>query len=278
MDKLLKCKGGTVDFTHGCVVMGILNVTPDSFSDGGKFSDTDTAVAHAIKMLDAGASIIDIGPESTRPGAEPVATEQQIARSVGVIEKLCSQRQAVVSIDTCNHEVAEAAIKAGASIINDVTALSDPDMAELAAVAGVPVVLMHMQGTPGTMQQKPQYDDVVAEVLNYLLDKAKYAEEMGVDRDKIIIDPGIGFGKTLEHNLELMRNLDKFVETGYRVLLGTSRKQFIGELTGREIALERAFGTAATVALAVEAGVSIVRVHDVDEMGDVVKVANAITG
>jgi dihydropteroate synthase len=268
--------GGTLDFSAGCIVMGILNVTPDSFSDGGEFFDTQKAVEHGLKMVADGAAIVDIGGESTRPGSEPVSTKQQIDRVVRVIQELNQKIDVPISIDTYNVEVAKAALDAGAAIINDITALSEDRLAELAAEREVPVVLMHMQGTPATMQAEPQYYDVVGEVLEFLLDRTKRAEQFGVSKERIFIDPGIGFGKTLEHNLLLLKNIDKFVETDYRVLVGPSRKSFIGVITDRKNPAERIFGTAATVALCVAAGVSIVRVHDVAEMMDVVKIANAV--
>jgi dihydropteroate synthase len=265
-----------LDFSAGCIVMGILNVTPDSFSDGGQFLDADKAVEQGIRMAGEGAAIIDVGAESTRPGAESVSTDEQIKRAVPVIENLARGINIPISIDTCSHEVAKAALEAGAAMINDITALSDERMGRLAAEQQVPVVLMHMQGTPRTMQVEPKYDDVVGEVLDFLLARAKRAEKFGVPEDRIFIDPGIGFGKTLEHNLELLRNIDKFVAAGYRVLVGTSRKSFIGKITGKEDPVDRIFGTAATVALCVAAGVSIVRVHDVAEMIDVLRVAKAL--
>jgi len=268
--------GGRLDFSSGCLVMGILNVTPDSFSDGGRYLGCDAAVAHGLAMAVAGAAIIDVGPESTRPGARPADTDEQIERTVGVIERLAGRTGAVISIDTRNPAVAAAALEAGAAMINDITALVDDRMAELAAEKRAAVVLMHMKGTPETMQQSPHYGDVVSEVLAYLVDRAERARESGIPSERIFIDPGIGFGKTAEHNMQLLRHLDRFVSSGYRVLLGTSRKRFIGEITGKAVAAERAFGTAATVALAAAAGVSIVRVHDVPEMVDVVRVANAL--
>ncbi len=273
---VIEWAGGRLDFSAGCLVMGILNVTPDSFSDGGLFADVEAAVAGGVAMARAGAAIIDTGPESTRPGSEAVATEEQIARAIPVIERLAAETGTAVSIDTKDRDVAAAALDAGASIINDITALADDGMAQLAADRQVPVILMHMQGTPAAMQKAPHYEDVVGEVLEFLLERAKRAESFGIRKEMIFIDPGIGFGKTTEHNLELLRNLDRFVSSGYRVLLGTSRKRFIGEITGRQEAAERIFGTAATVALAVAAGVSIVRVHDVPEMVDVVRVANIL--
>ena len=274
--ELLEWPIGRLDFTAGCIVMGVLNVTPDSFSDGGRFLDTNKAIEHGLKMAAEGAAIIDVGAESTRPGAEPVSVEEQIRRVVPVIESLCKRIDVPISIDTNSSEVAKAALEAGAAIINDITALSNEGMGELTAEEQVPVILMHMQGTPATMQIEPKYKDVVSEVRRFLQEKAKRAEEFGIPKERIFIDPGIGFGKTLEHNLLLLRNVDKFVSTGYRVLVGTSRKSFIGKITDKNEPVDRIFGTAASVALCVAAGVSIVRVHDVADMVDVVKVANAI--
>lgn len=274
---ILKWGTGKINFSEGCVVMGILNVTPDSFSDGGEFFETNAAIKRGMEMATEGAAIIDIGAESTRPGAESISVAEQINRVVPVIESLVKKINIPISIDTYNYEVAKVALDAGAVIINDITALKDERMAKLAAEEEVPVVLMHMQGTPATMQKKPKYKDVVKEVLGFLLERAKYAQKMGIAKERIFIDPGIGFGKTIEHNILLLRNIDKFVATGYRVLVGTSHKAFLGKLTGKEKPADRIFGTAATVALCAFAGVSIVRVHDVAQMVDVVKVANAIT-
>jgi dihydropteroate synthase len=256
--------------------MGVLNITGDSFSDGGDFLDTQKAIKQGIKMADEGAAIIDIGAESTRPGSKPVNTKEQIKRAIPVIEKLAAKIKIPISIDSKDYEVTKAALDAGAAIINDIAALSDAKMARLAAGKKVPVILMHIQGSPGTMQIEPKYKDVVGEVLDYLLGRAAAAQKAGVEKEKIFIDPGIGFGKTLEHNIKLLRNLDVFVNSGYRVLLGTSRKNFIGTLTGKKEPKERIFGTAATVAIAAAEGVSIVRVHDVAAMTDVVKVANKL--
>jgi len=247
-NNILKWPGGRLDFSTGCILMGILNVTPDSFSDGGRFFDTDKALEHGLKMAADGAAIIDVGPESTRPGAEPASVDEQIRRAVPVIEALSKKVTVTISIDTYRTEVAEAALEAGAAMINDITALSDERMRELAA----------------------------AEVLQFLLDRAKRAEQFGIPKERIFIDPGIGFGKTLEHNLLILKNVDRFVAAGYRVLIGTSRKSFIGRLTGKENPADRIFGTAATVALCAAAGVSILRVHDVAEMVDVVKVAGKL--
>ncbi len=274
--ELLEWPKGRLNLSAGCVVMGVLNVTPDSFSDGGRFLDTDKAIKHGLKMAAEGAAIIDIGAESTRPGAEPVSMDEQIKRVVPVIEAICKRIDVPISIDTNSSEVAKAALEAGAAIINDITALSDERMGELAAEEQVPVILMHMQGTPTTMQIEPKYKDVVSEVRRFLLKKAKQAEQFGIPKERIFIDPGIGFGKMLVHNLLLLRNIDKFVTTGYRVLVGTSRKSFIGTITDNNKPAERIFGTAASVALCVAGGISEVRVHAVAEMVDVVKVANAI--
>ncbi len=275
-DAVLQWPSGRVDFSSGCLVMGILNVTPDSFSDGGAFYEAGRAVEHGLRMAGEGASVIDIGGESTRPGSKPVPTGEQIQRVVPVIEILAAQVNIPISIDTHDAEVARAAFDAGASILNDITALSDERMAALAAERRVPVILMHMQGTPATMQVEPHYEDEVTEVRDFLLARAEKARRLGIPKERIFIDPGIGFGKTTEHNLLLLKNLDQLVATGYRVLVGTSRKRFLGTLTGRENPAERIFGTAATVALCAAAGVSIVRVHDVGAMVDVVKVVSAV--
>ncbi len=275
-ENIIEWPMGRLDFSAGCVVMGVLNVTPDSFSDGGQFFDAERAVERGLRMAADGAAIIDVGGESTRPGSAPVSADEQIERVVPVIKALCKKIDVPISIDTYKLEAAKAALEAGAGMINDITALSDERMAELAAKHDVPVVLMHIQGTPATMQTEPKYEDVVGEVLQFLLERAKRAEGFGIAKNMIFIDPGIGFGKTLEHNLLLLKDIDKFVASGYRVLIGTSRKSFIGKLTGREKPSDRIFGTAATVALCASAGISIVRVHDVAEMVDVVKVANKL--
>jgi len=275
-DRLLQWPKGKLDFSAGCRVMGVLNVTPDSFSDGGQFLDAERALAHGLQMVAEGAAVIDVGGESTRPGSDPVPTTEQIRRVIPVIEGLAKQVDVPISIDTRDVDVARAALVAGAAIINDITALSDERMAAVAGESEVPVVLMHMQGTPATMQSEPHYDDVVGEVLHFLLERARRAESFGVLSQRIFIDPGIGFGKTLSHNLALLKYIDRFVATGYRVLVGTSRKRFIGQLTGRKQPGDRVFGTAATVALCAAAGVSLVRVHDVAAMCDVVRVTAAV--
>lgn len=273
---VLEWPKGRLDFSSGCLVMGILNVTPDSFSDGGQFLDCDRAVEHGLEMAAQGAAIIDIGGESTRPGSRPVPLVEQIQRVIPVIQALAAKVNIPISIDTHDVEVALAAVDAGAAVLNDITALADERLAQFAAKQGIPVVLMHMQGTPATMQTEPHYEDVVADVRDFLVARAERAERFGIPREHLFIDPGIGFGKALQHNLLLLKNLDRFVDTGYRVLVGTSRKRFLGSLTGKENPADRVFGTAATVALSVAAGASIVRVHDVDAALDVVKVTDAI--
>ncbi len=272
---ILKWPRGCLDFSSGCLVMGILNVTPDSFSDGGKYLCHEAAIEHGLKMAREGAAIIDIGPESTRPGAAPVPAEEQIRRAIPVIKALREKLSIPLSIDTRIPEAAEKAIEAGASIINDITALADERMAKLAAQHQLPVILMHMQGTPATMQQSPSYRDVVGEVLEFLLKRAERAETLGIPRERIIIDPGIGFGKTFDHNLSLLNNIGRFTTSGYRVLVGASRKRFLSHITGRPTA-ELGAATATTTAWCAYAGVSIVRVHDVAEAVDVCKVVRSI--
>jgi dihydropteroate synthase len=272
---ILKWPHGSLDFSSGCLVMGILNVTPDSFSDGGKWLAPDAAISHGLEMVEQGAAIIDVGPESTRPGSLPVAPEEQMRRAIPVIESLASKVRVPVSIDTSDAEVAKAALDAGASMINDITALSDDRMAVLAAQRETPVVLMHMKGTPATMQQAPRYDDVVSEVLAFLMSRIERARSFGIPAERIFIDPGIGFGKTFEHNFEILRHLDRFVTTGYRVLVGPSRKRFLSHITGRASS-ELVAATAAAVSMCAAAGVSVVRVHDVREMVDVCKTIHAI--
>ena len=254
--------------------MGILNVTEDSFSDGGDFYNTDKAIEHGIKMAQQGARLLH-WRLSTRPGSLPVLPEEQIKRAVPVIKELAKKINIPISIDTYNYDVAKACLGAGAAIINDITAFSDIRIAKLAADLHLPVILMHMQGTPATMQIEPKYNNVVSEVLEYLLERAQIAKKAGIPKERIIIDPGIGFGKTLEHNLQLLRNIDKFINSGYRVLIGTSKK-FIGTITGKENPKDRIFGTAATVAYCELKGADILRVHDVNEMLDVIRVVGAI--
>ena len=273
----LPLANGTVlrlsDRTH---VMGIVNVTPDSFSDGGRFLDTEDALKQGISMAEEGADIIDIGGESTRPGAEPVDAAQEISRVVPVISALRERLGTPISIDTMKSDVAAAALDAGADIVNDVSAgRFDPQMLGLVGGRRVPLVLMHMLGEPRTMQAAPSYEDVTEEVAAFLQERAQAARAAGIAADRIVVDPGFGFGKTREHNLELLRNLRRFTELGYPVLAGTSRKSFIGATLDLPVG-ERLEGTAATVALAVAAGASIVRVHDVGPMRRVASMVEAV--
>jgi dihydropteroate synthase len=262
------------------LIMGVLNVTPDSFSDGGKFLDVNKAVEHGRTMAGAGADIIDIGGESTRPGATPVSAEEEWRRVSPVIECL---PDLVVSVDTTKSIVAEKALAAGARIVNDISALRfDPRMIDVVRDTGAGVVLMHMQGAPQTMQQGPRYDDVVAEVASFLAERIALAMSRGLKKSQIAVDPGIGFGKTVEHNLQLLARLGEFGSLGCPVVVGTSRKSFLGKVlaaTGAKRTGEadtRLWGTAATVAWAVAQGTRVVRVHDVAEMSDVVRMVEAI--
>jgi dihydropteroate synthase len=262
----------------GPVLVGILNVTPDSFSDGGDFFGPESAADHAAAMLDEGAAIIDVGGESTRPGSDPVPQEVEIRRVIPVIERILAVRpEAEISIDTYRSETAAAALEAGARVVNDVTALrADPRMASVVAEAGCPVILMHMKGEPKTMQEEPFYEDVVREVREFLAQRAEHAVTAGVRPENVIVDPGIGFGKTLEHNLALLRDLDVLVDLGFPVLVGASRKRFIGTITGVEQAGERVFGTVATTVLAYEKGARYFRVHDVRANRDALAVAESV--
>ncbi len=260
------------------VLVGVLNVTPDSFSDGGDFLDLARAATHAAAMVDEGARIIDVGGESTRPGSDRVTPEEESRRVVPVVERILAERpEAIVSIDTYRAGIAEAALRAGARVVNDVTALrGDPRMAGVVAEARCPVILMHMLGEPKTMQRDPRYDDVVREVRDFLAGRAEHAVASGVEEERIILDPGIGFGKTLEHNLALLNHLDSIVELGFPVLVGASRKSFIGRITGVEEARERLFGTVATTVLAYERGATLFRVHDVRANREALAVARAV--
>ncbi|MCL1601523.1 MAG: dihydropteroate synthase [Actinomycetia bacterium] len=273
-----KLRGRSVPL-EGPIVMGILNTTPDSFADGGRYSGVEEAVSAALDMVASGATIIDVGGESTRPGASLVSLDEELDRVVDVVDQLASQG-ILVSVDTSKPEVVTAVVEAGAVAINDVTGLETPRMRELCADAGVGVVVMHMEGTPRTMQRDPRYDDVVREVTEYLIDGANAAIEAGVSAESIAIDPGIGFGKTVEHNIELMSNLEAFVDTGFPVVLGTSRKGFLGNILesvrGTTLPSERDGATAATIALAVASGVRILRVHNVPLAVDVAYTANAM--
>ncbi|HEX2180322.1 MAG TPA: dihydropteroate synthase [Actinomycetota bacterium] len=258
------------------LVMGVLNVTPDSFSDGGHYVDPFAATDHALRMVQEGADIIDVGGESTRPGAQDVSTEEELARVVPVIEAIVARTDAAVSVDTTKAEVARAALDAGAVIVNDVSAMRrDPSMVDLVAETGAGVVLMHMLGNPRTMQSNPVYADVVTEVRDALIGWAADALAAGVPDAAIVLDPGIGFGKTREHNLLLLKGIPELCRPGFPVLIGTSRKSFIGTTLDVPVE-ERLEGTAATVAWSVANGASIVRVHDVKEMVRVVRMTEAI--
>ncbi len=259
-------------------VMGIVNVTPDSFSDGGRNLAHDDAVAHAQRLIAQGADVIDIGGESSRPGAAPVSVEEEMRRVVPVVGTLAKLVSVPISVDTTKAEVARRAIEAGASIINDISGLaSDPALPGLAAETGAGVVIMHMAGTPRTMQVNPHYDDVVREVRDYLARRIDAVKPLGIPRSRIAIDPGIGFGKTLEHNLLILRNLDQFATLGCAVLLGTSRKSLLGQLTGRTLADRVTSSVVSSLAGAVK-GANVVRVHDVAEMVDAIKVWTATQG
>jgi dihydropteroate synthase len=271
-------RAGTLTAGPGPVVVGILNVTPDSFSDGGDFFDPEAAAEHAAAMLDEGADMLDVGGESTRPGSDPVSQEEEIRRVVPVLKRILSVRpEAVISVDTYRSGTAKAALEAGASLVNDVTALrGDPGMVSLIEEAACPVILMHMQGEPKTMQKEPNYKDVVGEVRDFLAERAEYAVAAGVRLENIIVDPGIGFGKNLEHNLALLRNLDALVDLGFPVLIGTSRKSFVERITGAQEARDRVFGTVATTVLAFEQGATFFRVHDVRANRQALAVAEAV--
>jgi len=269
----------TGEAPEGFQVMGILNVTPDSFSDGGRFTDRGRAVEHGLAMEREGADIIDVGGESTRPGAEPVPEDEELARVVPVIEGLrAAGLEASISIDTSKAAVATAALEAGADLVNDVSALrADPEMAALVAERGVPCVLMHMRGEPRTMQRDPRYADVVAEVRAFLEERLAAAVAAGIAEERIWIDPGIGFGKTAEHNLTLLRELDALADLGRPIVIGTSRKSFLGRITGRDYT-GLAAATVATSVLAYERGARVFRVHDVAPTRDALLVAAATVG
>jgi dihydropteroate synthase len=258
------------------LIMGVVNVTPDSFSDGGLFLDADAAVEHGLRLTAEGADILDIGGESTRPGADPVGEDEELRRVVPVIERLVRSGQARLSIDTTKAAVARAALAAGASLVNDVSALRfDPAMAGLVAETGAGCCLMHMLGEPRTMQEDPRYGDVVSDVKSFLEERLAFAVAEGVDEERVWLDPGIGFGKTVEHNLELLRRLDEIVAIGRPVVVGTSRKSFLGKLAGGRAHGERLPGTIATNVLALERGASVFRVHDVAQNADALAVAAA---
>lgn len=274
--RVIKTRHGTLDARRRTLLMGIINVTPDSFYDGGKRLDPERAVADGIDLVEAGADMIDIGGESTRPGAAPVSVEEELQRVLPVIRGLRRSVQVPVSIDTYKAQVAQTALNEGSDIVNDISALrADSRMAVLLAAEKVPVVLMHMQGTPQTMQTEPCYNNVLQEVQDFLTAQVRFAVEAGIERENIIIDPGIGFGKTLDHNLTLLRGLPTLASLGQPLLVGASRKTFIGRILGVEPD-ERLEGSLAAAIAAVFGGAHILRVHDVKETRKAIRVADAI--
>jgi len=272
---VLDCAGRALRLDRPRVV-GILNLTPDSFSDGGIHAGVDDAVAHGLRMVEEGADMLDVGGESTRPGADEISVEEELHRVLPVIEQLVARTAVPISIDTSRPEVMRAAVAAGAGMINDVYALRRDGAMEVAAGLGVPVCLMHMLGEPRSMQDDPRYDDVVAEVHRFLTDRLFACELAGIDRRKVLVDPGFGFGKTLEHNLALLCALDRFASLGCGVYAGLSRKRMIGTLTGRATPADRAAGSAAAALIAVQRGARIVRVHDVLPTVDALAVWHAV--
>ncbi len=257
-------------------VMGIVNVTPDSFSDGGAHFDVEAAVAHGLQLAEEGADILDVGGESTRPAADEVAVGEELRRVLPVIERLVKETALPVSVDTSKPEVMRAAVDAGAGMINDVYALRREGALDMAAALGVPVVLMHMLGEPRSMQEAPEYDEVVGDVHRFLAERIFVAEMAGIAKKRIVVDPGFGFGKTTQHNLQLLARLERFTELGVAVLAGLSRKRTIGELTGREAPRERVHGSVAAHLVAAQRGASIVRVHDVAATVDALKLWQAV--
>jgi dihydropteroate synthase len=272
-----RCGDVTIECGERTLVMGILNVTPDSFSDGGQFFGERAAIDRGVDMVEEGADIIDVGGESTRPGSEPVPVGEELRRTVPIVERLAASVPVPISIDTRKPEVAAAALDVGATIVNDISGGRDPEMLDVVKRSGAGMVLMHMQGEPRTMQEASHYDDVVAEVKEYLRERIEAAEFAGVEPERLAIDPGIGFGKELEHNLTILRHVDTLFELGRPVLVGPSRKRFIGTLLGDAPPEDRVEGTAGAVAWLATRGVHLVRVHDVREMLRVVRIVDAIS-
>lgn len=259
-------------------VMGILNVTPDSFSDGGRHNALDAALQHAERMIKAGASLIDVGGESTRPGAAVVAEQEELDRVVPVVEALVKEFDALVSVDTSSPAVITASAQAGAGLINDVRALEKDGALQAAAATGLPVCLMHMQGQPQTMQHDPSYGNLLREVSGYLLGRVEACLQAGISKEKIILDPGYGFGKSLEHNCSLIKHLKDISDLGYPLLTGTSRKSMLGAITGKEVPAERVVASVASALICAQQGAWILRVHDVEETIDALKVYQAVQG
>ena len=271
-----KCRDRVLEMGRRPLIMGILNATPDSFSDGGSYTDIDSAVARAVEMLGEGADIVDVGGESTRPGADAVGVDEEIRRVVPIVERLAARTDAVISVDTMKAVVAERALNAGARIINDVSALTyDRDMESLARDTGAGVVLMHMQGSPRTMQADPRYGDVVEEVRGYLCDRVDCLVSSGLDRQALAVDPGIGFGKKVEHNLDLLLGIDRICSIGVPVVVGLSRKSFLGKLTDRPVDERLAAGLAGLVYSVLE-GAHVMRVHDVAASRDAARIVTAL--
>lgn len=272
----LRAPGLDLPLGPTALIMGILNVTPDSFSDGGRYHSPEEAVSRAEAMAGEGADLIDIGGESSRPGSEPVSAAEEIRRVLPVIERMAGRISVPISIDTTKSEVAKAALSAGARLVNDISGLrSDPAMAPLVAREGVPVVMMHMKGTPKDMQLQPEYRDVIGEIRGYFVERVKFARNQGIREDQIILDPGIGFGKTVDHNLEILARLGEFRSLGYPLLVGPSRKSFIGNILGLPVE-ERLEGTLGAAAAAILQGASILRVHDVRAVSRMARVIGAL--
>jgi dihydropteroate synthase len=272
---VLDCNGRSLTLDRPRVV-GIINVTPDSFSDGGQFATVDAAVEHGLRLAEEGADMLDVGGESTRPGAADVPVEDELKRVIPVIEQLVARTSLPIAVDTSKPEIMRAAVAAGAGMINDVYALRREGAMGAAAELRVPICLMHMQGEPRSMQDEPHYDDVVGEVHRFLMDRLFACELAGIERRKVMVDPGFGFGKNLEHNLQLLRKLQRFADLGSGVYAGLSRKSMIGTLTGRKQPAERAAGSAAAALIAVQRGARMVRVHDVAPTVDALKVWHAV--
>lgn len=272
----LKLRDRVIELGRRTLIMGILNITPDSFSDGGRFDDYDRALARGLELIAEGADILDVGGESTRPGSAPVPAEIELERVLPIIREVRGKCDIPISIDTAKAEVAQKALEAGADIINDISSLRfDPDMARVAAESGAPLILMHMLGIPKTMQVNPVYQSVISEIIGFLEERMQYAVENGVERGQIIIDPGIGFGKTVTHNLKIIRDLDSFSCMDRPILLAASRKRFIGSILGRP-EIERELGTAVVNSFGIAAGAHMIRVHDVAFHREAVRVAEAV--